>query len=778
MLPEAARAACERGAWVLDVRKRAILMSRSSGDSPSRFKRVESLDPSTDMPLPRFVEGVYLPRPADDAARQALRQAARSTRTAPRQPLGICVTGRAMLGKTRLAWEAMRAELTGWTFVPWPRGPQASIDFAALHSKRAVLWIDQAQTFANPHEALLLNSLPEAFAAAGVRLVVVMTCRDGASERAARQHLEPLLARLTTIPLTEMSAAEADQLVALLKAAGVEAHQDQFDGTPGSILLDVAGLRNARYPALPESARSVLGALKLLHQVGIVDYPAPRVRATAVDLFALDEHDWQNALDALAQAGFVRLGEIGAGGEQALASVAEVYLERAVLDEPSSGEEGTDAWLQLAESLLRHQDAEALFKLGLAFGQRSTGDLRANRHYAGACYRAALEVYTRQSAPIAWALMQNALGDALKREADLLAGAEQAALLAQAVAAHRAALEVFSRNTLPAGWALAQNNLGNALSQRARLAVGAERIGLLGQALAAYHAALEVRTRERLPAAWAATQSNLGQALGVQAQLLIGAERASLLEQEVACYQAALEVYTRQNAPDAWAAIQNNLGNALRTQAEQAEKAARSALLSQAVSAYRAALEVYTREETPALWAMVHSNLGIALSAQADSVYGMIREVLLMQAIEAYRAALEVRTRQSAPAAWAMTQSNLGAALRGRAGHVAGQERADVLGLAAQVYRAALTVYTREGTPIAWAGTHFNLALIHLDRATTLEPEDKSAACQALREAWQSIHQALSVYSEEIAPANHQQAADLRERIARQMQASGCKPGA
>lgn len=762
---------------MLDVRKRAILMSRSSGDSPSRFKRVESLDPSTDMPLPRFVEGVYLPRPADDAARQALRQAARSTRTAPRQPLGICVTGRAMLGKTRLAWEAMRVELTGWTFVPWPRGPQASIDFAALHSKRAVLWIDQAQTFANPHEALLLNSLPEAFAAAGVRLVVVMTCRDGASERAARQHLEPLLARLTTIPLTEISASEADQLASLLKTAGIAAQPGQFDGTPGSVLLDVAGLRNARCPALPESARRVLRALKLLHQVGIVDYPALRVRATAVDLSALDEHDWQNALDALAQAGFLRLEAMGIGGAEAIVSVVEVYLEHAIPDEPP-GEENANLWPQLAESLLRQRDADALFKLGLAFSQRPTGDLRANRHYAGACYRAALEVYTRQSAPIAWALMQNALGDALKREADLLAGAEQAALLAQAIAAHQAALEVFSRDTLPTGWALAQNNLGNALSQRARLAVGVERIGLLGQALAAYHAALEVRTRERFPADWAATQSNLGQALGVQAQLLIGAERASLLEQEVACYQAALEVYTRQNAPDAWAAIQNNLGNALRTQAEQAEKAARSALLSQAVSAYRAALEVYTREETPALWAMVHSNLGIALSAQADSVYGMIREVLLMQAIEAYRAALEVRTRQSAPAAWAMTQSNLGAALRGRAGHVAGQERADVLGLAAQVYRAALTVYTREGTPIAWAGTHFNLALIHLDRATTLELEDKSAACQALREAWQSIHQALSVYSEEIAPANHQQAADLRERIARQMQASGCKPGA
>jgi hypothetical protein len=489
------------------VRKRAILMLHSSGDSPSRFKRVEGLDPSTDSFLPRFIEGVYLLRPADEEARQALHRAAHQTEGAPSEPLGICITGRAMLGKTRLAWEAMRAELPGWTLVRWPHGPQASVDFSALHGKRAVLWIDAAQAFANPHEALLLNNLPEAFVAAGVPLVVVMTCRDGADERAALQHLGPLLARLTTIALPEISASEADQLTTLLGAVGIEAQRDQFDGTPGSVLLDVAGLRDTRYPALPESAWRVLQALKLLHQVGIPEYPAPRVRATAVDLFALDEADWQSALATLAQAGFVRLGEIGAGGETIM-PVAEVYLERAVPDEPSAGEEGTDAWLQLAESLLRHQDAGALFRLGLAFGQRSTGDLRANRHYAGTCYRAALEVYTRESAPIAWALLQNALGDALKREADLLAGAERAALLAQAITAHQAALEVFSRDILPAGWALAQNNLGNALSQRARLAVGAECTRLLAQALAAYRAApIGRQPRAILGRRWACRRS-------------------------------------------------------------------------------------------------------------------------------------------------------------------------------------------------------------------------------------------------------------------------------
>lgn len=768
-------------------------MPQSSGNTPSFLKRVERLNPASDAALPRYAEEAYLPRPADGAARAALRRGARQSKAAAAPaPLGICIVGRAMLGKTRLAWEAMRAELPGWMFLRWAPGLWPAFDLsspirleggaapappltgvgASWRGKRVVLFIDAAQRFANPYEAVLLNSLPEECARAGARLVVIVTCRAGADEAAARQHLGPLLDRLTLIALDELSAAEADQLTALLKDAGVETKREQFDGTPGSMLLDVENLRDVGHPALPEPAQRVLRAMKLLHSAGISASPAPRLRAAAIDLFALDARDWPGALDALAQAGFVSLD---ASGEQVIAP--DVSLERAVPDDLPQGEELSAAWSHLEASLRRRRDADALISLGVAFSQRPADAQRAHWQQAGACYQAALEVYTRESAPIAWALAQIALGDALKHEADLAPGGEQTALLGQAVDAYRAALEVFSRDRLPLGWALAQNNQGNARTAQARLAVGAVRAGLLEQALAAYRAALDVRARERLPAEWAATQNNLGQALGVQVQLAVGAERSGLLEQEIACYRAALEVYTQQSMPGAWAAIQNNLGNALRSQAESAEKASRTALLSQAVGAYRAALEVARREETPALWAMVHNNLGIALSAQAGQVVGPIQALLLGQAIEAYRAAQEVRTREQMPSAWAMTQSNLGAALRGQAGLIAGQARADLLGVAAQVYRSVLTVYTRESMPAAWAGTQFNLAVIHLDHAAALAAESNDAACQALRDASRCVEQAREVYTQAVTPANYQATLGLRERIRERMQALGCEPG-
>ena len=55
---------------------------------------------------------------------------------------------------------------------------------------------------------------------------------------------------------------------------------------------------------------------------------------------------------------------------------------------------------------------------------------------------AALEEYTRESVPLAWALTQNDLGDALRILGELEGGTER---LEEAAAAYRAALEEYTR---------------------------------------------------------------------------------------------------------------------------------------------------------------------------------------------------------------------------------------------------------------------------------------------------------------------------------------------
>ena len=96
-----------------------------------------------------------------------------------------------------------------------------------------------------------------------------------------------------------------------------------------------------------------------------------------------------------------------------------------------------------------------------------------------------------------WAMAKNDLGNVLQ----VLGSRGEEGALQEAVAAYRAALEVHTREAAPMNWAMTQNNLGNAL--RVLGERGEE--GALQDAVAAYRAALEVRTREAAPMQWAMT---------------------------------------------------------------------------------------------------------------------------------------------------------------------------------------------------------------------------------------------------------------------------------
>ena len=63
-------------------------------------------------------------------------------------------------------------------------------------------------------------------------------------------------------------------------------------------------------------------------------------------------------------------------------------------------------------------------------------------------------------------MTQNNLGAALQEQGIRTAGEAGARLLSGAAAAYRAALEVYTRESLPQDWAMTQNNLGNALANQ------------------------------------------------------------------------------------------------------------------------------------------------------------------------------------------------------------------------------------------------------------------------------------------------------------------------
>ena len=300
-----------------------------------------------------------------------------------------------------------------------------------------------------------------------------------------------------------------------------------------------------------------------------------------------------------------RKADLEAGGVaefQALRGLQDFYYER-------GRDKGINLDLELAIDLatLIAARAEGYDERGVALndlgttlstlGERESGTERLEQ--AVEAYRAALEEWTRDKAPLEWAGTQNNLGNALKFLGERESGTER---LEQAVAAYKAALEEWTRDKVPLDWATTQNNLGNALSTLGARESGTER---LEQAVAAYKAALEEWTKDKLPLAWAVTQNNLGTALQTLGTRESGTER---LEQAVEAYRAALEEWTRDKVPLYWATAQNNLGNALRVLGGRESGTER---LEQAVKAYRAALEERTRDKVPLYWAGTQENLAI-----------------------------------------------------------------------------------------------------------------------------------------------------------------------
>jgi hypothetical protein len=744
--------------------------------------RVESLKHRAAQFIPHYQEPFYLYRVADAEAREALRVAA--SRASSQEPIGICVLGPAMMGKTRMAWEAMQVELPDWTLVRWPHEgwahdlqTQLPIDLAALQGERVILWLDDLAKYAHLSLAPTLNDLPRRLQEAGVPFLIIATCRDGEEAHRAAVHLRPLLERLLPIRPAEIGENEIAWHAAALKYHGIKLQADQFNGTPGSVILGAQRMAHERYPALPKNAQRVLRALKLLRSAGIYTYPEARVRATVEDVFGMESSEWRPARRALLRAGFIRLEPLPAGRARLLAPAADVYLDEAVPTYTPPGVDISDGWRELEKSLTRRRDADALNLLGLAFLERRVGSLSVNKQHAEACFRAALSAYRQQGAHASWAIAQHHLALTHWHQAQTSQADERAILLAQSVAAYRLALRVGQWENIPLYCAMMQQHLGAALNQQATLAAGEERRALHMQAVESLLDAQTLYKRSQINDAAARAQEDLGVALSEQARLAENEERAALLGQAIAAYRAALEIYVHELPRTNWARTQNNLGIALMQQAElAADDAQHVALLSEARAAHEAALEVVTPVGEPEEWANAQCNLGNVLRHQAELTEAEERAALLARAVSAYRLALKVLTRADAPDAWAMTHNNLGNALSDQAELEQGAGVLTLLGQAASAHQAALSVYTRAYMPVEWAGTQLNLAQVFFARALAQKGTHK-ARRQTLSKAQDAALEALAVFNLDTAPFYHEAAIQLYDEIEATLETLGSARG-
>jgi tetratricopeptide (TPR) repeat protein len=193
----------------------------------------------------------------------------------------------------------------------------------------------------------------------------------------------------------------------------------------------------------------------------------------------------------------------------------------------------------------------------------------------------------RQQEPLAWAEMQDRLGNILgalgQQQRDV-------ALYEKAIECFNNALEELSQEDSPLDWAATQTSLGAALQALGRQESDSK---ILSKSIDAYTNALLEWSRKETPEDWALTMHQLGATFHAYGKLLKGNRT---FQKSVVSYKNALAEFDADNHALELAATHNNRGAVLHNLAESEENPER---MQEAIRAYETALTVCMEQQLP-----------------------------------------------------------------------------------------------------------------------------------------------------------------------------------
>jgi hypothetical protein len=410
-------------------------------------------------------QAFYFERP-DPMARacEALRRAAVGGAGGP---IGLIIVGMPMVGKTRLAIEALRRTLPMFELLVWPpRDAAPSLDaIEGFRGQRVALLLDDLQESARREEAAFVLAAVARLRQVCKRLVVVATSRAGNDNLLTQREFGALLPRLSRVDLKRMDPASDEAIQFLLEASdkASEPHVESFDGTPGSVLLDLER-RTTQLRNLPSDAQCILKALALLRSAEVESFPEVRVRRVARVVFDLPEVSsrWDKALARLLDDEWVVLRPAARGRQRTLRIFTDAYLDKCVAAiYPLQGKSMEDDFPLLQGALgAAPPDSEALFSLGDAL-RHSEPPATAP---ALACIQIGLAALNKRHDPDLWARGQTSLGLTYAKHMD----GDHVDNLKAALRAFSEALDVNTQKMDPVAWAETTYNRALARSKLAQ----------------------------------------------------------------------------------------------------------------------------------------------------------------------------------------------------------------------------------------------------------------------------------------------------------------------
>jgi TPR repeat protein len=328
-------------------------------------KRARALNISDDLAIAGYRNEGYIERSIMPVARRALGQRG-----------GAVIIGRPKSGKTRIAWQLLQERPDSIVVIPHTPLPPPEFECSTFVGQQVVLFFDDLHRWT-------LSADPEAWrrrldVASGGQCALLCTSRDGEDwrtlERSSAGRALDGLGREAVVAASrsdgrgdDFSEAEGTQLAKTLGLSKKE-FVARFDGTPGSLTLDLVDMRQ-RYIRLRDEERGgvlasrLLDAAKLVYEASQPRLRGPLLRAVAERIRGdgrFSSETWETLQRRTSEEGF---GTFPADNDDF--RTYKPYLENCVTYKPSSTE--LEA---LVPILVEMKDYEGLEYLGQALHMR------------------------------------------------------------------------------------------------------------------------------------------------------------------------------------------------------------------------------------------------------------------------------------------------------------------------------------------------------------------------------------------------------------------------